>query len=194
VSDNWLSDIIGDPANAKTVELAGHALQRVMRRAEYSSQREGKPGPTVRAGMTLSDAALAIALCLRRGDQPAARDLIDAAGQLFDHSQLVAQIGQAAQDFEASARQEARAMREVHAQQTRSATPEVQVDRHPRAQRLDAARQIGAEQGWAQPSPGYVDSTPADATDEWPDTDPYYEDEYQDLPDDEALRRFQTRG
>lgn len=51
----------------------------------------------------MAEVAAGIALALRRGDQPGAQQLIEAAGQIFDRGLLVTEVGLAAHRLERDA-------------------------------------------------------------------------------------------
>jgi hypothetical protein len=122
--EDALQSLCGDPAAAKAVKLGEAAVRRAQRLDERTQ------GP---AGLTLSDLATGVALCLRKGDTPGARKLIDAGAQLFGQERLIAAVGLRSRELEAASLQRMQAMQDAQSRLTRAQPPmpDVEVDRRP---------------------------------------------------------------
>jgi hypothetical protein len=103
LGDPWLSDVLGDPMGARVAELGAAALVRNGRRAQRATERDGRS----RGGVRVEELATGIALALRRGDEPVARELIAAGGRFFGNALIMA-VGQASEQLEAAALRESR--------------------------------------------------------------------------------------
>jgi hypothetical protein len=99
--DDAFSGLVGDATGAHlaVMQLGEAALARVQRRVDRLNERDGRS----RGGVGLAEVATGIAMALRRGDQPGASALVAAAGQLFDHTALVTEIGLQAHQLERDA-------------------------------------------------------------------------------------------
>jgi hypothetical protein len=97
--DDAFHGILGDPRAAETVKLAESALHRIRRRAQRIAERDGR----LKNGIRLQELAAGIAASLRRGDQPAAQQLISAGASLFGANSLVAAVTEQSRQIELDA-------------------------------------------------------------------------------------------
>jgi hypothetical protein len=96
--DPWLSDVLG---NAEAAEQLGPVDPRVNRRGQRVAERNGHAVN----GISRVELARHISQALRVGNEPRARELITAGGQLFGASALAAEVAEQSCQIELAALQ-----------------------------------------------------------------------------------------